>query len=136
MLPLSSRFSRRAMTLAEVLAAVTILSLALLVYVSASQSARALTDKSDAITRAAQAADDMIDTLTGQGYASLVAGTTNYTVSNLRSGLMQVVIGPLDGDSTNQNIIEIDVTVTWSAYSGVSPQSAGNVKRSTLISDL
>jgi hypothetical protein len=124
------------MSLVEVLAAVTILSLALLVFVTVSQSSRALTDKGDATTRAAQSADDMINTLTSQGYSSLSSGTTTYTVSNLRNGLMNVVIGPLDGIKANKNIIEIDVTVTWGAYSSATPQSAGNITRSTLISDI
>jgi type II secretory pathway pseudopilin PulG len=134
--PFSSRLSRKAMSLVEVLAAVTILSLALLVFVTVSQSSRALTDKGDATTRAAQSADDMINTLTSQGYSSLSSGTTTYTVSNLRNGLMNVVIGPLDGIKANKNIIEIDVTVTWGAYSSATPQSAGNITRSTLISDI
>ena len=131
-----AQFSHKAMTLVEVLAAIAILSVALLAFVTASQSSRASTDKSDATTRAALAADDKIDTLVGQGYPALTTGTTTYTVPNLRQGLMKVVIGPLDGDLTNTNIMQIDITVTWSAYSSATPQSAGNITRSTLISNL
>ena len=124
------------MTLVEVLAAVTILSVALLVFVTASQSSRAISDKSDATTRAALAADDKIDTLVGLGYPTLTTGTTTYTVSNLRQGLMKVVIGPLDGNAANTDILQIVVTVTWGAYSSATPQSAGSITRSTLVSNL
>ena len=124
------------MSLVEVLAAVTILSIALLVFVTASQSSRAINDKSDATTRAALAADDKIDTLVGQGYPTLTAGTTTYAVSNLRQGLIKVVIGSLDGSAANTNILQIDVTVTWGAYSSATPQSAGSITRSTLVSNL
>lgn len=127
------RRSQRGFTLVDILVAVTILAVALLVYLSTAQASRALTDKSDATTRAAQTAEDMINTLQAQGYSALTSGTTNYTVAKLRQGTMKVVIGYLDGSSANTNILQADVTVTWGAYSGASPQSAGNVSRSTLI---
>ena len=123
----------RAMTLADVLVAVTILSIALLVYLSAAQGSRALTDKGDATTRASAAADDMINSLQAQGYSALARGTTTYAVANLRKGVMTVVIGYLDGSNANTNILQADVTVTWNAYSSATPQSAGRLSRSTLI---
>jgi hypothetical protein len=133
MIPPSFRRSHRAVSLVDVLVAVTILSIALLVYVTAAQSSRALTDKGDATTRAAATADDMINTLNAQDYSDLSLGTTTYTVSNLRQGVMTVVIGYLDGSSANTNILQATVTVTWGAYSSATPQSAGNLTRSTLI---
>ncbi len=119
----------------EVLVAVTVLSVALLAYVSASLASRAAVDKGDYFTLAAQAAGDKIADLQGTGYAGLVDGTTTYAVAGLPQGQMTVVIGPLDGDPANTNIKQIDVTVVWNAASSRTPQTAGSVRLSGLISN-
>ena len=114
--------------------AVTILSLALLVYVSVAVAARVAADKGSFETIAAQAAAGKIAECQGQAYDNLTAGTTTYTVANIPSGVMTVAIGPLDGSNGNKRMWQIDVTVTWSARGSQSPQTAGRLHYCTLIS--
>ncbi len=140
---LSKKLARRrtpghfGLSLVEVLIAVTILSLALLAYLNAAVASRAALDKGNFNTIAAQVAGDKIAECQKAGYANLTDGTTTYTVSGLgmRQGQMTVVIGPMDGDSANTRIKQVDVTVTWAAASSRTPQTAGRVKQSTLISE-
>lgn len=126
---------RRGFTLVEVLVAVTILSIALLAYVTVAMASRGAMDKGADYAAAAQAAGDKIADLQGTGFSSLTDGTTSYTLSGLRQGVMKVVIGPLDGNSANINIKQIDVTVTWAASSSKTAYTAGNVKYTALVSN-
>ncbi len=124
-------------SLVEVLIAVTILALALLAYLNAALASRAAVDKGTFFTIAAQVAGDKITECRDAGYWNLTDGTTTYTVSGqgMRKGQMTVVIGPLDGDPLNTRIKQVDVTVTWAPASSRTPQTAGRVKQSTLISE-
>lgn len=124
-----------ALTLVEVLVAVTILSLALLAYLSVSLASRGQVDKGNYYTLAAQAAGDQIAGAQGNGFNTLVNGTTTYTVAGLPQGQMTVVVGPLDGDANNKAITQVDVTVTWGAGSTRTPETAGSVKQTIVISD-
>ncbi len=128
------KLGRIGLTLVEVLVAVTILSLALLAYINVAFASRVTVDKGSYFTLAAQAAGDRLADLRGGGYAGLADGTTSYTVSGLPQGQMTVTIGPLEGNPNNQNIKQVDVTVSWSAGSNAAPQSAGSVHYTSLVS--
>ena len=119
----------------KVLVAVTILSLALLAYLNVTLASRAAVEKGSAFTIAAQVAGDKIAECQAKGYGGLADGPTTYSVSGLRQGQMMVVIGPLDGNPSNTDIKQVDVTVTWAAAGGQMPQTAGSVKHSILISN-
>ena len=131
------------MTLIEVLVAMTILSIGLLAMtdvIAASQTA-ATKSKYDAI--ALQAAQNEVANDEATGYNDLTAGTTVTIaatgVTNALTGMppgstMTVVIGPLDGDSDNDSIMQVDVTITWGGGSGQAA-TGGNLAMSTLVSD-
>ena len=126
----------RGMTLVELLIAVSILSLALLAYLSVALASRGAVDKGHFLTRAAQAAGDKITEYRTKGYDGISFGTTTYNVAGLPEGLLSVVVGPLDNDAANANIKQIDVTVTWAASGGTqTPYTSGRVTHSTLVSN-
>jgi len=125
----------RGMTLVELLIAVSILSLALLAYLSVALASRGAVDKGHFLTRAAQATGDKITEYRTKGYDGISFGTTTYNVAGLPEGLLRVVVGPLD-NTTNNNIKQIDVTVTWAASGGTqTPYTSGRVTHSTLVSN-
>lgn len=109
------------MTLVEVLVAVVILSFALLAYLTIVRASDAGLSDGNEFTVASQAAGNLIAQDQGLGYSALTNGTTTTAVAGLSGGQMTAVIGPLDGNSANVGIKQIDVTVTWS------PRKAGRV---------
>jgi type II secretory pathway pseudopilin PulG len=117
------------MTLVEVLVAVVILSLALLTYLTVIQASDAGLSDGSEFTLASQAAGDQIALDQGLGYLGLTSGTTTTTVPGLSGGQMTVVIGPLDGNSANVGILQVDVTVTWA------PRKAGRVPQTTSLKE-
>ena len=128
-----SPLHKQAFSLIEVLIAVTLLSVALLAYVSAISVARNAVDRGNFFMLASEAAATKIADLQGGGYVSLVNNTTNYTVSKLPGGKMAVTVGYLDGLSANGYIRQIDVVVTWTAGTGQTAQAGGSIKQSVLI---
>lgn len=125
----------RGLTLIEVLVAITICSVALVVMCKVIVAAQRTTMKGDYYNIATQAASDQIVNQQTTNFGSLVEGTTTSAVAGLPSGQMVVTIGPLDGDSGNTDIEQIDVVVTWTGATG-SKELGGQVKMSTLISNV
>ncbi len=117
------------MTLVEVLVAVVILSLALLTYLTVTQVSDAGLSDGSEFTLASQAAGNQLAQDQGLGYTGLTSGTTTTTVPGLSGGQMTVVIGPLDGNSANVGILQVDVTVAWS------PRKAGKVPQTTSLKE-
>jgi len=122
------------MTLVEVLIAMTILSIGLLAMTDVIATAQRASTKGSYDSIALQAAENEIADDEASGYTNLSAGTTVTSVPNLPNGTMTVTIGPLDGDSNNDSIWQVDVTVTWDVGSGPAAV-CGNLSMSTLISD-
>lgn len=124
------------MTLVEILVAVTILSVALLVFIGVALASRGAIEKGNGFTLASQAAEQRIAACEATGFESLTSGTTTSTVPGLRNSTITTTIGPLDGNAANNglNLKQVDVTVTWAASSDATPQSAGNIRQTTLIS--
>jgi prepilin-type N-terminal cleavage/methylation domain-containing protein len=121
------------LTLVEVLVAVTILSVALLAYLTLVLASRTTVDRGEFFTLAAQVAGNKLAECRALGYSGLTDGTTVYSISGLREGRMTVFIGPMDGIAGNTNIRQVDITVTWAAASDRTPQTAGRVQYSTLL---
>jgi type II secretory pathway pseudopilin PulG len=123
------------MTLVEVLVAMVILSFALLAYLTVIQASDAGLSDGNEFTLASQAAGDQIAQDQGLGYSGLTNGTTTTSVPGLSGGQMTAVIGPLDGNSANVGITQIDITVTWSPRkSGKVPQTT-SLQETTLVSN-
>jgi len=119
-------------TLVEVLVAVTILSLALLAFLSAIVASGRSAAKGDYYILAARAAGDRLAAVRAGGYAALSDGATEYTVSGLPGGRMRVTVGPLDGSAAYTDIRQVDVRVTWDSPTPGEPALAGEVRASTL----
>jgi len=122
------------MTLVEVLIAMVILSIGLLVMIDVIAAAQHSADKSNYDMIALQAAENEIQDDEAGGYSANSYNTQVTPVANLPNGQMTVVTGPLDGDSTNDDIVQIDVTVTWDGGNGPN-STGGNISMSTLISN-
>ena len=129
------RRRRLGLTLVEVLVAVTILSMALLTYLSVIQTSHEAVNDGDEFTVAAQAVANQIAQAQGQGYAGLPQGTTTYSVPRLANSTMTVVVGPLAGNASDTNIMEIDVTLTWRPRKAGSKAITSTVTRSSLIAN-
>ncbi len=130
-----ARFSSRGLTLVEVLVAVTILSIALLAYVTVISSSRdAFTDGGE-FSLASQAITDEISQLRGgTGYPALVYGTTTTKVAGLPKWTMTLVVKALPQAPTDTNIKEIDITVTW-APAKLGGKSTRSLQESTFMSN-
>ncbi len=113
------------LTLVELLVAATILSVAMLAYVTVASAGMLATRQGDYYATAAKAASDIIADLQAAGYANLTSGTTTYSVSGLPAGKMTVTIGALDGNSANSSIAQVDITVTWTER-GIQQGNQGN----------
>ncbi len=111
------------------LVAVVILSFALLAYLTVIQVSNAGLSDGNEFTLASQAAGDQIAQDQGLGYSGLTSGTTTTSIPGLSGGQMTIVIGPLDGNSANVGITQIDITVTWS------PRKAGNIPQTTSLKE-
>lgn len=121
-------------TLVEVLVAMVICLVALTVATDVIVAAQTSVKKGNYYNLASKAAADQISVCEAAGYSSLTNSTTTSSISSLPNGSMSVTIGPLDGNSSNTHIKQIDIVVTWSVSSGPS-NLGGQVKMSTLISD-
>ena len=134
-----TRFSpcQRGLTLVEVLVAVTILSLALMTYLSVLQTSHDAVNDGDEFTVAAQAIDNQIAQLQGLGYSGVSSsdGITNYTVPRLKNSAMTVTVGPLGGNASNTNIVEVDVKLTWTPRKVGSKAITSTVTQSVLMSN-
>jgi prepilin-type N-terminal cleavage/methylation domain-containing protein len=130
------RFSpgRRGLTLVEVLVAVVILSFALLAYLTVIQVSNAGLSDGNEFTIASQAAGNQVAQDRGLGYSGLTAGTTTTAVPGLSQGQMTTTIGPMDGNSANRSIMQVDITITWSPRKTGSLSQTTSLTRSALIS--
>lgn len=126
---------RRGLTLVEVLVAITILSMALLAYLSVIQTSHEAVNDGDEFTVAGQAVASQIAQLQGRGYAGITSGTTTYTVPRLANSTMTVIIGPLAGNAANTNILEVDVKLTWRPRKAGSKPVTATVTQSSLIAN-
>ncbi len=126
---------RRGLTLVEVLVAIVILSFALLAYLTVTQASNAALSDGSEFTLASQAATDQIAQERGLDYRGLTSGTTTSSVSGLTGGMLTMTVGPLDGNSANAGIKQIDVTVTWSPRKVGSSAPTTSIKQTALISD-
>jgi prepilin-type N-terminal cleavage/methylation domain-containing protein len=112
----SAKETNSGVTLVEVLVAVTIMSLALLTYVTVIQASHnSMTDGKE-FSVASQATSDEVALCQGVGFGYLANGTTTTTVSGLVNGAIQTTIGPMPSAPSNSNIKEIDMTVTWHSF--------------------
>ncbi len=125
---------QRGMTLVEVLVAVVILSFALLAYLTVIQASDAALSDGNEFTVASQAAGDQIAQDQGLGYTGLISGTNTTAVPGLSGGQMTSVIGPLDGSSANTNILQVDITVTWSPRKAWKAPQTTSLKETMLVS--
>jgi prepilin-type N-terminal cleavage/methylation domain-containing protein len=107
-------------TLVEVLVAVTILSIALLGYLTVIEASHnSMTDGSE-FSLASKAISDSTAAERGLGFSSLSNGTTTVSVKGLINGTLTTVIGPMPSAPLDQNLKELDMTVSW-----ISAKSAG-----------
>lgn len=122
------------MTLVEVLIAMTILSAALMLFVDVLAQGNTVSRKADAEQIATQAALDQMTTFQQNVYSNLTTDSqTTTAVSGLSGGQMTVKIGALDGNSTNTNIRQVDITVSWTSSAATS-QAGGQVAITGLVS--
>ena len=110
--------------------AVSILSSALLVLLSAALTARGVIDKSQFVGAASSSAASRAATSLGNA-GSLAAGTTNSAVSGIPQGQVSTVVSTYGG---SPYLKRADVSVTWGAASGKTAFSAGSMSFSTLVS--
>ncbi len=127
--------NRHGMTLVEVLVAVVILSFALLAYLTLIQASDTGLSDGNEFTLASQAAGSRIAQDQGLGYSGLTSGTTTTAVAGLSNGQMTVVIGPLDGNSANVGIKQIDITVAWSPRKAGKSSQTTSLEETTLVSN-
>lgn len=128
-----SRQNRAGMTLVEVLVALTILSVALLVYVDLLAMGNTISRKADLETQAAQIAMDRLTQIEQTAYPLIQTDSTNtFPEATLPNGALIVRIGPLDGNASNLKIRQIDVTVVWS--NAFTTQTGGRVRMTSLVS--
>ena len=121
------------MTLVEVLVAMVILSFALLAYLTVTQASDAALADGSEFTVASQAAGSQIAQDQGLGYSGLTSGTTTTSVAGLINGKMTVVIGPLDGNSSNLGITQVDITVTWTPRKSGTASATTSLRETTLV---
>ena len=123
---------RSGLSIVELLVAITILAIGLTAYVKLSLVSRVAVDKGDYYSAASAFASNTLDGYKGQGYSNVVSqmGTSNSTVSGLPKGKMAVTVGYLGGNSSNSNIVEVDVTISW-GY-GLSSET-GSITQSLLL---
>lgn len=126
---------RRGLTLVEVLVAVVILSLALLAFLSVTQASSQAAGDGNEFTLASQAAADQIAQAQGLGYSGLTNGTAASAISGLSGGQMTVTVGPLDGNTANAGVKQVDVTVSWTPRKVNSSTQTTSIRQTTLISD-
>ena len=123
------------LTLVEVLVAVSILSIAIVVYTDVVLMASNSTKKASNLTIATRAAGDQIAVYQDTDASTLTNGTTTSSVAGLVNGSMTVVISAPGSASSATNLKQVDVTVTWSGQGGTN-LLGGRVKMTTIVSAL
>ena len=121
---------RRGITLIDLMVAVSIMSIALLVFISASLTARGVIDKSQFLSIASQSGTTQAATSLAN-VNSLTVGTTNATVSGIPSGAVSTTISNY---AENTTLKRADIAVSWGAASSKTTFSAGSLSIATLQS--
>ena len=128
----TGKFTRasRGLTLVDLLVAVSIMSVALIVFLSAALTARGVIDKSHFNSVAAQSASSQAATSLGS-VSTLSVGTSSASVPGIPSGQIVTTVSNYGG---NAYLKQADFSVTWSAASDRTLYSAGVFSFSTLMS--
>ncbi|HLJ55541.1 MAG TPA: hypothetical protein VKT77_10930 [Chthonomonadaceae bacterium] len=122
--------TRRAVTLVDLLVATSIMSIAMIVFISAALTARGVIDKSNNLTVATQSASSQAATDTAAA-SSVAVGTSTSSVSGIPGGQLTQVISTYGGSSM---LKRADISVTWNASSSKTSYSAGMLSLTTLMS--
>jgi len=123
--------ARRGFSLVEILVAIIIMSIALVVLVSAFAGACKVQRKVRAHTIAQSAAQTKIDTLRNGGWALVSSsfGTTTVSVSGLENGSMVTTI-----TQEQTQLAKIVVSITWgSSVTGENQYRKGHVRYTTYL---
>ncbi len=120
----------RGFTFVDLLIAVSIMSIALLVFLSATLSARGVIDKSRFVSLAAQSASSQAAVSTG-GITTLGVGSSSASVVGIPQGQITTTISQYAG---SPYLKRADIAVTWGAASSRTMYSAGALSISTLMS--
>lgn len=120
----------RGFTFIDLLIAVSIMSIALLVFLSATLSARGVIDKSRFVSLAAQSASSQAAVATG-GITTLGVGSSSASVIGIPQGQVTTTISQYAG---SPYLKRADIAVTWGAASSRTMYSAGALSTSTLMS--
>jgi len=129
---LNGYYSRasRGITLVDLLVAVSIMSIALIVFLSAALTARGVIDKSQSLSVASQSASSQAAVSLGN-VATLATGSTSTSVPGIPQGQITTTVSAYGGSAY---LKRADVSVSWGAASDKSAYSAGALSLSTLIS--
>ncbi len=127
------RFSFSAMSLVEVLVAMTLLSIGLLAYFTATSSTDGLARRGDYTASATRIAADKIAGFQASNVSLLPNSTENQPLPDLPGGQAQTVIAPFNNDAGEHFIKQIRVTITWQGSEG-REQAGGKVEFFTLVS--
>jgi len=118
-----------AVTLVDLLVAVSIMSIAMLVFISAALTARGVLDKSRFITVGSQTAGSQAATSLGNASA-LAVGATNSAITGIPQGVISTTLTTYGGSTY---LKRADISVSWGAASSKTAYSAGAFDFSTLI---
>src|SRR2546421_4057232 len=116
-------------TLVDLLVAVSIMSVALIVFLSAALTARGVIDKAKNISVASQSAGSQAASSLG-GVATLATGSSIATVSGIPQGQITTTVSTYGGSAY---LKRADFSVTWGADSDRTVYSAGTYNFSTLV---
>ncbi len=120
----------RGFTLVDLLVAVSIMSVALIVFLAAALTARGVIDKSQYVSLASQSASSQAAATLGN-VSSLAAGTTSASVTGIPQGQITTTVSTYGGSAY---LKRADFSVTWGAASSQTLYSAGTYNFSTLVS--
>ncbi len=120
----------RGFTLVDLLVAVSIMTVALMVFLSAALTARGVIDKSRFVSLASQTASSTAATSLGNA-GSLANGSTSTAVSGIPQGQITTTVSTYGGSAF---LKRADVSVSWGAASDRTVYSAGTFNFSTLMS--
>jgi hypothetical protein len=135
------------MTLVEVLLAITICAVALAAMGNVIAASNGSADKGNCYNIATQIASDDIITFENTAFDQIAEVTTTSTFTRTGANLTEIepmlpsgvtmtetdTIGPLGGNSSNTDILQCDIVVTWTTSGNA--QASGQVKMSTLLSN-